>query len=117
VINPIEEAQKLYDKDSTRSFGEDLAFYLSKGYVYSGGDFFIMGRPIRKEDDGFVLDYSFSFSDADTWFVHLASGKNSLRRFLDIAPFPLEWVCWHKNKSDKKELNYYKWETYKDKVE
>ncbi len=115
--NPIEEASKLYDEDSPRSFTEDLSFYLEKGYVYSGHDFFIMGRPITRRDDRFALDYGFSYKNPNAWFVHLAAGKGALRKFLDVAPFALEWVCWHKQKLDRAKLNYYKWETYKRKVE
>ena len=117
MSNPIEEAQKLYEPNSPRGFGEDLAFYLSNGYVYSGRDLFIMGRPITRRDDGFVLDYSFKFNNPNAWFVHLAAGEGGLRRFLDVAPFKLEWVCWHKNKTDRTELNYYNWDKYKGKVD
>ena len=116
MSNPIEEARLLYDYDSPRSFEEDLCFYLKSGYVYSGRDHFIMGRPITKRYDGFVLDYGFRFNDPNAWFVYLAAGKGALSRFLDIAPFKLEWVCWHKEKAERPKLKYYKWDHYKRKV-
>ena len=116
-MRPIEKAQQLYEQNPPRTFEEDLAFYLNKGYVYSGCDFFIMGRPITRRDDRFALDYKFNYLNPNAWFVHLAAGEGALRKFLDVAPFPLDWVCWHKHKADRAGLNYYKWETYKKKVE
>ena len=115
-MSPVEEARLTYDENSDRTFVEDLAFYMEHGYVYSGQDFFIMARPINKRDDRFVLDYRFFFRKPNAWFVYLAAGKDCLKRFIDVAPFCLEWVCWHKYKAKESNLKYYKWEQYKRKV-
>ncbi len=61
-------------------FATLLAFYVQEGFVYSGSDAFVLARPMG---DPF-----------DTWFIHLASGP--LRRFQELAPFPLPWIGWHR---------------------
>jgi hypothetical protein len=116
TLTPLQQAQATYDEDSPRTFLEDLAFYMENGYVYSGRDFFIMARPITRRDDGFVLDYGFNYRNPNAWFVYLAAGKNCLKRFIDIAPFKTEWVCWHKDKAKDFKLKYHKWINYEKKV-
>ncbi len=118
-MKPIELARKQYDKDSPRTFEEDLVFYLNKGTVYSSGDCFIMGRPINRRHSRFCLDYKFTYrpKEWDTWFVYLAVGPGNVHRFQEVAPFPLEWVGWNKHKGDNPNiLNFYKWDKFKRKV-
>ncbi len=63
----------------TGDFTALLAGYLTRGFVYSGDDAFILAMP----------------QNDDTWFIHLAAGKPA--RFLELAPFRLPWVAWQRD--------------------
>ena len=108
---PITIAAKTYDDDCDRSFDDDLCYYLMNGWVYSGDDAFIMGKPITKRYSSFVLDEGFNYNEneLDTWFVYLAAGTG-VRRFQELAPFRTEWVCWHR-RADRR-LRFFNWDKF-----
>ena len=114
---PIDEAKEdHYDAKSPRSFGEDLAFYMANGYVYSGDEMFVMARPVSKRDIRFVLEYRFTFKREtwDTWFVYLGVG-DSVTRFFDIAPFKLPFVSWHRREDPRPKV--WRWEIFYKKAQ
>tara|TARA_R100001510_G_C7646294_1_gene203605 strand:- start:1649 stop:2032 length:384 start_codon:yes stop_codon:yes gene_type:complete len=113
-MKPIDLARAQYDKNSPRSFEEDVAFYVNEGWVYSGQEAFIMGRPICTRDIDFALDYKFKYKVEtwDCWFVYLAAGKGIVR-FFNIAPFALPKIAWHRRDKDK--ANIYEWSKFYDK--
>lgn len=113
-MRPIDLAQRQYDDTSPRTFVEDFAFFANYGYIYSGDDCFIMARPIARRDDQFVFDKGFTFIRPDSWFVYLGAGKGALRRFIDLAPFKTEWVCWHRRTDSQ--LRYHLWNLYERKT-
>jgi len=107
--NPLELAVKEYE-GSERSFQEDLTNYLTKGYVYSGKDAFIMARPIETKNKNRWDDFNFKHKKPDCWFVFLAAGKQKLHRFTELAPFKLPLIGWHRRTDDK--LRTYQWSRF-----
>ena len=113
-MRPIDLAQLEYVDTSPRTFCDDFAFFAKCGYIYSGDDCFIMARPIERRSDRFAFDKGITFRNPDAWFVYLGAGKGALHRFIDLAPFKTEWVCWHRRKDN--ELRYHTWKFYERKV-
>ena len=109
-IRPINIAAGTYDESCQRTFDEDFCHYLATGWVYSGNDAFIMGKPITKRYAGFVLDPKFIYKqdEWDCWFVSLAAG--GLNRFQEVAPFKLPYICWHR-RSDSK-MKFWEWNKF-----
>lgn len=110
-MNPIANALQFYNKSCQTTFNEDLRYYLTRGYVYSGEDTFIMARPITRRHVRFVLDEKFTYNskEYDTWFCYLAVGN--LERFLELAPFKLQWVLFHRQEKDDKD-RWYSWKGF-----
>ena len=110
-MKPIDIARQQYDKDSPRTFEEDVAFYVNEGWVYSGQEAFIMGRPIDIRDVDFALDYTFKYpvKNWNCWFVYLAAGKGIVR-FFNIAPVALENIAWHRRGEGKAKI--YPWSKF-----
>ncbi len=114
-MKPIELARAQYDKDSPRTFEEDISFYIREGWVYSGQEAFVMARPVSTRDIGFALDYKFTFKPAtwDCWFVYLGTGKGTVR-FFHVAPFALPKVAWQRR--GEKRFRVYDWAKFYDKA-
>ena len=114
-MTPIQQAKSTYDNNSANTFEGDLVWHLHNAYVWSGDDAFIMGRPMPKEKvaEECALKTTYPVDDCDTWFVWLGSGKSALKRFLEVAPFKMEYVSWHRNGA---QLKIYKWKDYERKV-
>ena len=110
-MNPIVDALQFYDKSCETTLNDDLRYYLTRGYVYSGEDTFIMARPITRRYAQFVLDERFTYKpkEYDTWFCYLAVGK--LERFLELAPFKLQWILFHRQEKDEKD-RWYTWKGF-----
>ena len=68
-----------------------------------------MARPITRRYAQFVLDERFTYKpkEYDTWFCYLAVGK--LERFLELAPFKLQWILFHRQEKDEED----RWFTWK----
>jgi len=108
-VKPWQEAKRWQMKNSDIPFEVVLADYMDNGYVVSGQDCFIMGKPLLWEKDEMH-----SGKEANCWFVQLASGKDALRRFLEVAPFKLKYVAWQRHGSGR--YHVYTWEQYENKV-
>ena len=114
-MTPIQQAKSTYETGDANTFEGDLVWHLHNAYVWSGDDAFIMGRPMPKEKvaEECALKTTYPVDTCDTWFVWLGSGKSALKRFLEVAPFKLEYVAWHRNGA---QLKIYKWKDYERKV-
>jgi hypothetical protein len=108
-VKPWQRAKKWQLENSDIPFEVVLADYMLNGYVVSGQDCFIMGKPVLWEKDEMH-----SGEEANCWFVQLAAGRNALMRFLDVAPFELEYVAWQRRGSER--YHVYKWDDYRRKV-
>ena len=110
VNSPIGMAAQWQGRDD---FHRVLGWHLSHGYVWSGADSFIVGRPIPRDaleqaDEFIAYDKKIS----DVWFVWLAAGKGAFARFLEVAPFKLPYVAWHRNKGENQKLKVWSWDQY-----
>lgn len=111
-MRPITLAQKEYE-GTDGDFTVDLARYLSRGFVYSGDEAFIMARTMAKEDLHRWSDWEYQTNNPDTWFVFLAAGRNKLNRFQELAPFQLDNIAWHRR--DDCVIRVYEWNKFKRK--
>ena len=108
--NPIVKAAAWQGHDD---FHRVLGWHLQHGYVWSGGDCFIVGRPVPRELLGHADEFiAWDKEVSDVWFVWLASGERALHRFLEVAPFKLPYVAWHRNKLSKEKLKVWSWDQY-----
>ena len=114
-MSPIQAARVSYDEDSQYTFEQDLGWHMHNAYVWSGKDAFVMGRPMPKNklESEAASRKSYDLPDCDVWFVWLGAGKAALKRFLEVAPFKLPFVAWHR-KGDN--LKVYPWDDYERKV-
>lgn len=110
MIDPYQEALKIYRREECkRSFLEDMLMHLRNptAYIFKTPEFFVMGRAVRKGAPyRLITDPSIEFEDPDCWFFHVATGQ--IDKFLNLEPFPLEWVGFERNN----DLRYY----YKDHI-
>jgi len=110
VSNPIAKA---VEWSGINEFNYVFNWHLANGYVWSGSDCFIMGRPIPKDclskADQFI---SWPKSECNVWFVWFGAGENALQRFLEVAPFKLPYVSWHRKTNEKEKLKVWTWKQY-----
>lgn len=116
-MRPIDQARAEYDSDSLRTFADDLEYYTDSAFLWSGDDCFVMARAVTRRDIAFATDYRFTFRNPNTWFVYLAAGSVPMKRYLELAPHPLEWVAWHRSKQDHPVLKIWNWKEFEKKVE
>ena len=110
--NPIFTAAEWAGRDD---FHRVLGWHLQHGYVWSGSDCFIMGRPVPHD----CLEQAGEFvvwdkDICDVWFVWLGAGQRAraLQRFLEVAPFKLPYVAWHRKKKGVEKVKLWTWEQY-----
>lgn len=72
-----DEINELYAKMPGYNFQKDLALYIRTGYVFSGPDYFLLGRRV-----------------GDGWFIHCAVGEGAMRKFWDLMPYHLPRIGW-----------------------
>jgi hypothetical protein len=84
-INTYEELKKLYLRTPERSLQNDLAYFIATGYVFSGPGYLLIGRRVY-----------------DGWFVHVAIGSGSLKKFLQCMPFYLPFIGWAREQRGRK---------------
>lgn len=110
--NPIYTAAEWAGRDD---FHRVLGWHLQHGYVWSGSDCFIMGRPVPHDclaqADEFV---AWDRDVCDVWFVWLGAGQRAraLQRFLEVAPFKLPYVAWHRKKKGVETMKVWTWKQY-----
>ena len=111
VNKPIVHAFKFYHNDEETTFNDDLQFYLTRGYVFSGKDMFIMARPIARKLSKYAMDedYEYQQDEIDTWFCYFAAGE--LHRFTEIAPFKTKYILYHRQEKDDLD-RWYSWEQF-----
>lgn len=86
------EWYEAYAADGAR-FSDLLQWFLAHGTVYSDANTFIMARPWHPSVGAFD-----PVRTPDTWLIYLAAsnGVTPLRRFMELAPFPLPCVAFHR---------------------
>lgn len=107
-MKPLLEAISVYGKEAcSRTFNEDISWFLEHGFVFSRPDFFVMGKPIIRGADSSQVTglYKFPSSDCDCWHIYLMAGN--IAPMFSIMPWPLPWVSFERGN----ELRYYQTES------
>jgi hypothetical protein len=112
-MKPWQLAKKWFmEKSPGASFEASLGDYLRDGYVWSGDDCFIMGKPTLW--DGETMYSGGGVKKPNCWFVFLAAGENCLKEFLRKAPFTLKYVAWQRR--GKSDYHVHEWKRYQRRV-
>lgn len=82
---------------SETDFRRDVAAYLRHGCVLSTHHFFVMARPVRK-DDGYaaICNACGPCEDPDCWYVHLYCGPGAIFQLFNAMPFALPFAGWRR---------------------
>lgn len=96
------EAKKLFS-EAGLNFEEQLGWYLTRGFVVSREDRFLMAKPIRS----WVGDDDWEAPDADTWYVHMCVGRGALEWALMQAPYRLPKIAFRRLKDPANRLKCY----------
>ena len=93
-MSPYEKAMSVYQAEPCkRTFAQDLDLHLRYGFVFSTPEFFVMGRPVRKdaiERDLVDPGVLFKKSDCDAWMLYLVAGD--MAKIVSVMPYPLPWI-------------------------
>lgn len=97
-MTPYDLAQSVYSKEwCARSFQTDLDLHFRNGYVFSGPDFFIMGRPVNRNAPAKeIVNPACCFLEPDAWLIYLAAGPGALSQLLAHEPFILPYFGWER---------------------
>lgn len=107
-MKPWQKAKRWQLEKSEVRFEELLVLFCEDGYVWSSPTEFMLFEPVRLED-GKIME-----GEPNAWYVQLAAGTNRpFLRLMNLAPHPLEYVCWHRG---TEKLRVYQWETFKRKA-
>ena len=90
-LTPAEQAKSICEAAGD-NFREVMEAHLLRGYVFSGPDYFLLGRPVARALGGGVLARRDAAPDA--WFVWVGVGEAA--RLLALMPFPLPWLGWYR---------------------
>lgn len=93
-MTPKEISERLYLDDNRYkidgSFTDDVRAHMNTGCVFSGPDFFLVGRPVDSTASlDLIGDPEFKFPQDkwDAWYVWLGAG--SAKKLIQLAPFRL----------------------------
>jgi hypothetical protein len=104
-VSPREEVEALYRREPcARTFEQDLALHHQFGVVFDQPDYFVMGRPVRKDADPALIvnpAYVFLHQVCDCWMVYAFAGD--LSKAWEVLPFHLKWFAFER----KNELRIY----------
>ena len=107
-VKPWQKAKRWQMENSEVRFEELLVLFCEDGYVWSSPTEFMLFVPVRVES-GEIVE-----GEPNAWYVQLAAGKDRpFRRLMEIAPMPMDYVCWHRG---TEVLRVYSWDTFKRKV-
>lgn len=74
-------------------FGLYVTMHLNDGFVFSTPEFFVMGRPVRRDADPQLIRnpaFTWKRDSADAWWIHGMAGDMS--KVIAFMPWPLKWV-------------------------
>ena len=108
---PIEKIMALYNEPS--KFVEELNNYLMGGLVISSPSFFMMLKPIEKDEDPHG---QWNIKEPDAWYVRWAAGDNAVKAMMD-AVTPLPYVCFRRlTAAGETKMRTYDWDKFYKKV-
>ena len=85
-----------------------MAQFMNEGVMWSSDTEFLLAKEVRVEGRNIVE------GEANCWFIHLASGNNPFKRFMEVAPRQHNLVCW--NRRGKPRLHIWTWDKFKRKI-
>ena len=87
-------------------------WHYQHGFVYATPDFFIMGKPVRKDAPSDWLEdpeYVVTRGEANAWYIFAFAGD--MGKAWAIMPWPLAWIAFQRVRGGKRELAFYSTET------
>jgi len=106
-MKPWQEAKKWQLENSELDFEELLGASLNGGFVWSSDSEFALFTKVRVEQGELVE------GEPNAWYVQLAAGKKPFKRLMEVAPGPMDFVCYRRGKT---RLHIWPWEIFKRKV-
>ena len=108
-MKPWQKAKKWQSENSKVPFEVLLGHYFTAGLVWSDSDHFLLAQKGRWDGKKmFIVE-----EESNCWVIQLAAGENPFRRFLEIAPEPLDYVAWQRG---KEKWHVWEWGKFKKKV-
>ena len=95
-MSPYEQAARWHlEHCPDDPFVEVVEAHLQVGYVFSGHDFFLMGRQVSSDwDEARICDPRQVDEQGDAWHVWLYAG--SMSAWQRLVPYPLPWLMFHR---------------------
>tara|TARA_R100000808_G_C2046729_1_gene83954 strand:+ start:98 stop:451 length:354 start_codon:yes stop_codon:yes gene_type:complete len=111
-MKPWQQAKKwLLEKHGEEDFEVLLGHCMVDGLVWSSSTEFLLAKKVRVQD-GIIIQAR--NVDHNAWFVPLAAGTKPFSKFLELAPAPMEYVCWQRHGG--KRFHIWRWDKFKGKV-
>lgn len=107
-MKPWQAAKKWQTENTELDFEELLGAFLNEGYVWSSGNEFALFCEVRVENGELKEE-----GEPNAWYVQLAGGTRPFRRLMEVAPKPMDFICYHRGKTH---LRIWPWEQFKRKV-
>lgn len=106
-MTPWQRAKQWWDEHSAQDFWEAVGEHLSAGYVWSTPKVFMLASETRWNAE----EKQFESGKANCWFVRLAASAghaNTAGELLRVAPWPHQYVAWHRR--GQTEPRVYRWD-------
>jgi hypothetical protein len=111
--SPIHEVIEMYKSKS--DFVHDLEGYLQAGVVLSTPKFFLMGKPVDKDQEP-LGQWHLPEDKCNAWFVKWASGRGCLKYMMETVK-PLAHVMFSRIKGNNtSEYKVYDWNKFHQKI-
>lgn len=95
------------ENDATLDFDQLVTWHLANGLVFSNAGSFLVAKELHCNFDDKTLSDT---EPRNCWFVRLAASTDGkLSEFMRVAPYPHEYVAWHRRGGS--ELKIHRWET------
>lgn len=108
-MSPYERVEQLYSASpEAQSFAWYVDYHHRRGFVFSGPEFFIMGRPVvRTADPALICEptHAFAPAECDCWFIFAMAGD--MAKAWGIMPWPLPWFAWERELGRTRDLRFY----------
>jgi hypothetical protein len=101
----IDIARAFYNDDT--NFNRIFQWHLRQGYIWVSPACMLLARPIERACLDRASDLEYQPVEPDTWFIWVAAGPGSTKRFMQLAPYVLPYVAWHRHGES---LRLYQWD-------
>src|SRR5687768_819338 len=94
-MTPAEKAAEVC-KGYGGDFRDEVEAFMLTGYVFSTPELFVMGKPVPKGAKIVSPWGSWPLESCDAWYIWLAVSSRGLLPLLELMPFPLPFVGFHR---------------------